>query len=154
MIFGTQIPKIQSTISSSVSMSLYDSELDPTFLDPNVLEQKSIVTGMRNYIPFGDYAEFDVVINIFKGNTDFETLKKWDKQEVYFYPHRDGNVIKDKYNEPLKFTIQSIEPYYLTQDERYDVAILKLKSKDFAQYIPIPAGGYGSNYGMYYGIGL
>lgn len=154
MIFGTTIPKIQNTLTSSVTLSLYDSELDPTFMDANVLEHKSVVNGTRNYISFGDYAEFDITVNIFKGNVDLDDLNAWYKKDVFFYPHQDGQVIKDRYDEPLLFTIHSIEPYYLTQTETYDVVIMRLKSKDYAQYILSTPGFYGKNYGQFYGYGL
>lgn len=154
MIFGTTIPKIENALTSSVTMLLYNSELDPTFMDPNTLEHQSVINGTRNYITFGDYAEFDITINLFKGNVTFSDLKLWDKTDVYLYPHSNGNKVVDKYNEPLLFTIQSINPYYLTQTETYDVAIMKLKSKDYAQYVPLILGGYGQNYGAVYGLGL
>ena len=116
-IWGTTAPKF---VASGSTVLLDNAIILPTWADPRFIEQTSVENGERTYDQLGDYSEFQVIINLFKeGST---ALAKAKFNEIYahrfstineFYPHRDGDCLRDDGGTAVPFTMTECSPFYL-----------------------------------------
>ena len=125
MIFGLGDCKFVGTgTPDSNTVEIGYSILTPTWNDPRVIEHQSAVSGKRNWITLGDYAQFKVTVYLYKytfPSSKFSTLVSYLHQLVYFYPHVDGSVsgdglgkaIQNSSSTNVKFFISAITPYYM-----------------------------------------
>lgn len=150
-IFGTT----NCRLSGSFQVDLQYSDIDPTYFMPEEIVHRSVLTGHKTYSNKNDNCEFVINCNLFKYDVSasivLSKLLNIKSEEFYFYPHTDEDPIYDVYGQPIKFHLKEIEPYYVTQDTRYDAVRLVITSTDYHKFITF-VGGYGENYGSIYGI--
>lgn len=153
-IFGTSYGKF---VTGSNEVLFEHSGIIPSYLNSEWIEHISILTGIKHYLNLKDRSSFIVNINLFKYDdptTKFAEIFQYKDDTVFFYPHADGDVIKDIYGSAVGFKMVEITPYYLTQDATYDVLKIKFESTDYHYYGAILSQGYGHSYGIQYGIGF
>lgn len=153
-MFGTQYSKF---VSGSNTVLFEHSNIIPSYFVGDYVKHESVLTGFINYVNLKDVSKFEIDINLFKyENPDykFNEIMEYRNKLVNFYPHYDGEPIKNIYNEPVDFKITEIIPYYLTQDSYYDAVKLIFKSSEYVYYGNIISNGYGYNYGIQYGVGF
>lgn len=126
--------------------------LDPTYLSPEVAEQRSALTGNRLFIARGSRAHFSVFVHLFKYNDPAAKLSELMDYEGLvinaFYPFADGDPIKTRSGENARFMILNVKPFYLTNRNQYDVCLITLIS---IEYSVIFASTDNAGYGIYYG---
>ncbi len=151
MIFGTSYSKFVSGITT---VELPYSVLDPSYMLPDVLVHQSVISGKKNFISKGDYSEFKVQINLWKyanPNATFNQLEGYKFSQVTFYPHKDGDPIKDIYGNEVQFLISDISEYYLTNTTQKDIALITFLSDRYSRLTSASSLGYGYGYGLDYG---
>ena len=126
-IWGINCPKFTGDGDpDSNTVTLDYAILDPTWNDPRLIEQQSVVTGKKTWITLGDYASFKVTVQLFRytsptPSAKFTTLMTYLHKLVYFYPHKDGSTAGDGLGKAIqnstpanvKFFISAITPYYM-----------------------------------------
>jgi len=151
MIFGTANSKF---VSGATTVDLPSSVLDPSYIIPEVIEHQSVVSGKRNWIPLGYYSDFKLQVNLFKyddPNTSFNLIESYKFSKVTFYPHKDGDPIKDIFGNESQLLISDIEAYYLTNEFQKDIAIITFLSDRYTRLTTLTHLGYGYGYGIGYG---
>lgn len=152
MIFGIS----HCRLSGSITVDLEHSSLDPSYIISDEIVHKSILTGHKTYNKRTlFYSSFIVDVNLFKyeesASVVLNNLMQLKKEYFYFYPHVDYNPISNLYGDPVKFHIEEITPYYLTQDAQYDAVRLQLSTINYT-YLNI-GQQISQGYGTYYGTG-
>ena len=134
-IFGNSYSKIKT--SEGVEISLGHSIIRPTYQEPNIIEQRSIINGVRTFTKISEnFASFDVIVNIQAFGASDEA-KVWEIMRenhttVSFMPHQDvGNYLKTFGGAEAEFFITRMIPYYLKTDPPilHDRLLITLKSK-------------------------
>lgn len=153
MIFGLEQPQIKVGIETIV---LNNVQLQPDFLIPIVLENTSPLNGEKTFIYKGDYARFRIQINLFESATPtFEQLKGYEKQFAIFYPHKDGDAVKDRFGNDILFFISHVTPFYLENEVDFDMVELTFNSIGFVDYKGVwNILGYGYQFGTNFGLGF
>jgi hypothetical protein len=152
-ILGVNTAKFKS---GATTVQLERSEIDPTFIDPDVIEHKSILNGHVEF-KARKYAEFILIhhlCNYVDPAIKYNEVASYLFTAVEFYPHSEGAPIKNKFGGTVPFFIVQVKPFYLEDDDNYDALIIKFKSTSPITYNQIVAQGYGYNYAKNYGIGL
>lgn len=155
MIFGLEAPQIK--IGNEIIV-LEKSNLQPDFLTPVVIEYVSPLNGDKNFIVLGDYAGFRIQINSFEtisATTLFLLLKAKEKNLCVFFPHKDGQPIKDKAGNDCLFFISSVKPYYLENDVEFDMVEITFNSVGFVDLsgtYSVLGFGYQFAYNFGYGV--
>jgi len=144
-IWGTSTPKF---IVGATTVLLPNSIIVPTWADARYIEQISVENGERTIEYLGDYSEFQVVINLFKeGNT---TAVKAKFNEIYqyrlttidqFFPHDDGDYMRDSSNNAVEFAITEFRPFYLDPldpffRDKLGLVFKSLKYTDLSNSLP------------------
>lgn len=133
MQFGISSPKINDVI-------LDHSVITPTYSMPDEVLSTSVFTRKRNWKTYGDYAEFEITVNLHKYNEEKDGISPMDKfsqiyalnhQDVNFMPHKDGKTLKDSTGHEALFHVTQITPYYLNNIINYDMVVIKLESKSY-----------------------
>lgn len=155
MIFGLHQPQIK--IGGNTIILDY-ADLQPDFMTPLFLEYTSPLNGDKNFIYVGDYAGFRVQINLFE-TIDAETLmtqlKGLEKQLVVFYPHKDGSAIKDRFGNDILFFVNTVKPFYLNNENQFDMIELTFSSIGFVDYSDnYNILGFGYQFGYNFGYGV
>jgi len=151
MIFGNSYSKF---VSGATTVELPNSILDPDFVLPDLITHQSIMTGKLNYIKKGYYSFFKVMVYLYQRvdpNSDYAELESYRDNQVTFYPHKDGDPIKDIFGNETQFLLSNIESYYLTNTVLKDIALLTFKADRYTQLTPATSLGYGYGYGLDYG---
>jgi len=154
MIWGASYSKF---VSGVTTVELPNSILHPDFIKPDIIEHQSIISGKKNWINKGDYSEFKVQVNLFKytdPNTTFNLVESYKFAQVTFYPHKDGQPMKDIFGSEIQFMIIKINAYSLRSKLLKDIIIITFRSDRFTQLVPGVYGGYGTGYGLDYGVEL
>lgn len=131
MIFGISKPKF---VFNSTDYFLDYSVLSPNFSIPQSVEQTSVITGHRELVEKGDYAEFTVLVHLHKyadPRAKFEELYPAYRKSVKFYPHRDGEALKDVNGDDALFIVSEMKPGYLSNLVNFDILTITFKSKDY-----------------------
>ncbi|MEW6039926.1 MAG: hypothetical protein AB1633_00195 [Elusimicrobiota bacterium] len=134
MILGVEAPKL---VNGATTVLLDYAVMDPDFGVEDVIEKVSVFNGYREYILFGDYAEFKLEIYLFEyGDTlarknKFLEIYNQRKNLVDFYPHRDGGPIKNEAGEIVKFAAKVMKPFYFQNEPSHDAMYLYLKSQKY-----------------------
>lgn len=131
MIFGISKPKF---VFSATDYFLDYAVLAPNYSIPQSEEQVSILTGHRELVEKGDYAEFTVLVHLHKyadPRAKFEELYPAYRQTVKFYPHRDGAALQDINGDDAMFMITEMKPGYLSNLVNFDILTITFKSKDY-----------------------
>lgn len=119
--------------------------LTPTFSVPDEVLSTSLFTRKRNWKTYGDYAEFEIVVNLHKYCVEIDGITPRDKfiqiyalnhADVYFKACADGAILKDGSGASVFFHVTDITPYYLNDIIDYDMVIIKLQS---ATYVDLAA---------------
>ena len=95
MIFGASGSMFETTTGTKVYLS--SSILYPNYDLEEETVNKSIFTGKSYYNYLGSYMEFKVTVHLYKFDspiTTFNDLYQYNHQNVYFYPHWDGDAIE------------------------------------------------------------
>jgi hypothetical protein len=144
-LWGTGSPKFVGTgTPDSNTVTLDYAVTDFLYIDPRFVEHVSVVDGQRNWIQVGNHSEFTVRLNVYKYTTSptpkekFQSIMTYLGQDVLFYPHSDGNPIKNSSSVNVNFTLVSVvrvdlpasAPFNTTADYK-DVLVLTFKSKEF-----------------------
>jgi hypothetical protein len=142
-LWGTGSPKFVGTgTPDSNTVTLDYANTDFTYVDPRTVEHESVADGQRNWIQVGSHSEFTVALNIYKYTTSptpkekLQTLMTYLGQDVLFYPHADGNPIKDSSSVNVNFTVVSINRIDVptsdgTTSDYKDIIVITFKSKKF-----------------------
>lgn len=134
MIFGLGSPKF---VYNATDYLLDYCTMDPSYISPDVVEHNSIISGHKEFVPKGDYAEFKLYINLFKYSNPrakFEELYACNHKDVIFFPHREGIAIKKAGTSGVTdclFFISEMLPHYLENLWKYDLLEITLKAKDY-----------------------
>jgi len=159
-IFGVSYSQISGSLGI---IPLEHAQLDPSYINSEVEEHKSVLTGHISYVKKRIRSKFKITVFLCNYiGTDvydkYNEIYAYKDIPFYFYPHIDGNPVYDLYNDPAEFYMTNFEPFYLTQDEYYDALIIEIESTVYNSLLPIaiapPVGGYGILYGSSYGLGL
>ena len=113
-IFGTQVPKFNYSGSEVI---LSHSIIEPNFIISDDVENKSVLTGHKDFIYLGNYSSFDVTLNLYKyssPSSTFQSLYGYKNKNVYFWPHSDGRAISGSNGKGMPFNITDMNLYYLT----------------------------------------
>jgi len=120
MVWGNSYSKFKSVnVNPGTVVSLGYSLLQPTWTEPQVLENVSILTGTSDFIKLSnDLGQFDVVSNIWKNGlsaaTVMNNLLAYNHDVVNFMPHQDSGVyIKADGGGDAEFFIILMQPFYL-----------------------------------------
>jgi hypothetical protein len=100
-----------------------------------------------------------LVLNLFEYDQPSLKYKEILDQQgilVEFYPHVDGEPIRDLAGNVVLMYLENIQPFYLFQDKQYDIVNLKFVSSRYTRLTPTDQSlwGYGQTYGSYYGNGM
>ncbi len=153
MIFGSQEPKFIVGITEII---LNHAEMQPDFLKPILLEYASPLDGVRNFIYLGDYAQFRIQVNLFEAiGVTFSQLKVLEKNLCVFFPHKDGDAIKDKFGNNALFLISDVKPFYLNNENKFDMVEITFRCIGFIDYTGIyNILGFGYQFGYNFGYGV
>lgn len=155
MILGLQKPQI---VVGGSTTEFEFAEMQPDFLTPLVVEYVSPLNGDRNFIYVGDYARFRIQINLFQFSdpaAKLDQLKALEKQLCVFYPHQDGQSIKDKFGNSALFFISKVNPFYLDNEDDFDMVEMTFDSVGFVDYTgAYNVLGFGYQFGYSFGYGV
>lgn len=155
MIFGLEQPQIK--IGEEIIV-LNFSNMQPDFMTPLFFEYVSPFNGDKNFIYLGDYAQFRIQINLFETASHdalFAQLKGLEEQLVIFYPHKDGAAIKDKFGNDILFFVNAVTPFYLNNENEFDMIELTFSSVGFVDYTGVyNILGFGYQFSYNYGFGV
>ncbi|MEW6039927.1 MAG: hypothetical protein AB1633_00200 [Elusimicrobiota bacterium] len=155
MIWGLEQPQIKNGIDT---ITLDYAELRPDFMMPIILEYRSPFNGEMNFIYLGDYAHFRVQINLFEITNRsgfFNQLKSLEKQIVVFYPHKDGEAIKDRFGNDVIFFVSTVKPFYLENENEFDIMEITFNSVGYVDYTGIyNILGFGYQFAYNFGYGI
>jgi len=135
-IWGESYSKIKTTTDPAREITLGHSIIKPTWQEPNIIEHRSIINGVRSYVKVSEnFASFDVIVNLKSFGASAEA-KVWEIMRenhttVKFCPHQDdGNYLKTKSAEPANFYIVQMIPYYYKVEPPvlHDRLLITLKS--------------------------
>lgn len=130
----------------------YTMVTDNSYTD--VIEHISIFNDSINYIPLGDYAYYDILINLGKypnSGSAYYSLANIEHTVISkFYLHEDGDYFRTTTGNSASFYVETVEPAYLENTIYYDICRIKLKSTSYVSYTTASAG-YGFNYASDYG---
>lgn len=131
MIFGIQNSKIKSLSGTEIDLK-YDI-LEPSWIEPNIITNQSIVNAHREWKKIADpHASFSVVVNLHKypiPDSKFIEIYNYLNTLVYFYPHKDGGAINDTSGVPVKFYFADMQMFCL-EEPYYDACRLTFISQD------------------------
>lgn len=146
MILG----RLQSKfVVGGTTVLLDHSKLNPKFLIPNEIEHVSILNGVRNYILIGDMSELTIILNLTKYSdpvSKFNEVNSFKHSECLFYPNRDGYPLKDYEKNDALFYISEVTPYYLTNDDFYDLVLITFKNRKAVSFAGEIPAGFGNNF--------
>lgn len=116
-IFGIQAPAYKL---SGTTYNLDYAILSPNFIQGDFIEHKSVITGDRYYILNGNYAEFSILINLYKYTSPTPKNKYIELASLYnsglgveFFPHRDAPSIKNSSDTVVLFQLTELTQTYL-----------------------------------------
>jgi len=146
-IWGVLAPKfISSAIAPAITVELDYVNGDYFWADGKFIEQVSVDNGERTYEMLGSYSEFSFVINIWKEGNDAAVKSKFNTIYSYlgleldnFYPHRDGDYLRDSSNAAVKFVMTECVPFYLETvnfKDKLKVTFKSLKYTDLTNSLP------------------
>jgi len=129
----------QFKTSDSRVITLGHSIIKPTWQEPNQLEHRSIINGVRSYVEISkDFASFDVVVNIksFGVPATAGAEKLWEIMRenhttVKFMPHVDfAHYLKTAGGAEATFYITRMIPYYFKTEPHvlHDRLLITFKS--------------------------
>ncbi len=133
-IWGETYSKIKRSDSTVITFG--HSIIKPTWQEPNIIEHRSIINGVRNYVKVSeDFASFDVIVNLKSFGASAEA-KLWEIMRenhttVKFCPHNDdGNYLKTAGSIEANFYIVQMIPYYYKVEPPvlHDRLLITLKS--------------------------
>lgn len=148
-IWGESYPKIKKADDTEITLG--HSIIRPTWQEPNVIEHRSIINGVRSYVKISEnFASFEVVMNMWKfGDPE---AKMWEVMRenhttIKFMPHQDsGNYLKTAGAVEATFYIVKMIPYYLNTEPPLlqDKLLITFKSLVYvdilADFSEVPAG--------------
>lgn len=132
MIFGSTAPKFvvdpQGASHTVVLDYIVVTKDEP---EQDILIHESIFTGHREIIIKGSYWVYECDLHLFKywsPTTKYNTLKGYVGNEVSFYRHRNGDVLRDSSGNEVMMLFESMdEAYYQTPDYK-DLLKLRFRS--------------------------
>lgn len=137
-LMGSQEPKFVGTgTPSSATVNLDHTTILTNWADAQIIEQTSVINGVRNYITLGDYSEFVVTVNLYKHTTSptpkekFQEIYAFNHQLVQFFPHREGVAVKDSGGTAVNFYISSMIPGYLDTPDFKDILTITFKATGY-----------------------
>ena len=152
-IFGTTYSKF---VSGSDTVLLEHSLLDPTMLELEYVEHKSVLNGKRNFITKGNRSEFKVTLFLFKYSnptTKLNEVLDYEDSLVVFYPFVNGNPIQNEYGSNINFYLSNIELFFLTELAKHDVLVLTFTAQDYSSaLIDTSQAGWGVYFGNRYKV--
>lgn len=104
------------------------------FVQPDQINQKSIITGKRTNIHKGDYGEFKVTELLWKNgsaSTKLSDLYAYYHTDVYFIPHRDGDCLKDSSGNLITCYMSGFKPFYYKNLINYDAVLMTFTTNDY-----------------------
>ena len=130
-LLGTTNPKF---IVGATTVQLYNAVLSTSFQEPDIITHKSVLTGFKSYVVKGDYSSFDVLVYLYKYSvpkTKFQEIYAYNHQNCYFYPHADGNAIKDSGGTDVYFHISQMRLEYLDNLNENDILRIRFEAIDY-----------------------
>jgi len=120
----------------------------------DIIEHASVFNDTINYYTLGDYAQFDIIVNLGKypnSGSAYYALANIEHTIVpKVYLHEDGDYYRTPTGNSASFYIEEVTPAYLENTIYYDICRIKLKSTSYVAYTSASAG-YGYNFGYNYG---
>ena len=147
-IFGVGVCAIQGTgTPDSTKRIIYYSVMTPNYSDKRMqmFESPIDTTGTRTYKYRGRYAEFDVMIYLFKYDWNYlaiaglpsaktmaNTILSYDNQDVLFYPVNTGSAIKDSSGSTVSCHVTDVQFSFLDKvGNTQDICTFHLKTNKF-----------------------
>jgi hypothetical protein len=124
---------------------LNNSVFYPSYVEPDILEHKSIINGVKNFIDLGDYSSFKVVCHVWKWENTLRALQDlmtYNHEDVYFYPHIHKNAIGDFQGPPMKDSTGTSVKFHITLMRPFYFEYSGLHEKKVAVEIEFKAMGY------------
>lgn len=131
-LLGTTYPKFHATGSADVN--LLHSVMQTNYQESDILDHKSILNGTITYVVLGDYSSFDVLVHLFDYDdpkAKFQEIYPYNHTDVYFYPHADGNAMKDAAGADILFHIREMKFEYLADINNLDILRLRFEAKTY-----------------------
>lgn len=131
MIFGKSGSKFEY---SGSTVMLEHSNIIPKYIDSDNIENKSVLTGKKNFINLGDYSSFDVPVYLYKYTSSkdvFLDLYSYLHKNVYFWPHSDGKAISGSSGNPVTFNITNMDLTYLNNIDFPEYLIMHFESNEY-----------------------
>jgi len=120
VIFGLGDSAFQGTgTPDSVLRILSYAVLDPEWNEGRIIMHQSSITGKKNFIAKGYYANFRVIVNLHKytnPSASFNTFMTYLHQLVYFKPHVDGAVKGDGLGKFIRNETDTANQTYFLSD--------------------------------------
>lgn len=156
MIFGLLHSKF---IKDSAEVDLSYSSINPKYILPDIVEQKTPLTGDKYFVLKGSYSEIAIIINLWKYAdpvAKYNEIVAYYNNNVELYPHKDEGPLKDIAGNTVVFNLYNIEPFYLTTTLYYDILKLTFKAIGYISLFDNSENilGYGYQYATNYGWGL
>lgn len=130
MLFGSGAPKI---IYNSTTYNIDYVDVKVEYID-DIIENKSEITGERDFLVRGQHRNYELKIYIFKATDPLDyhsDLKTLFGNDVIFYRHRDGYPDRDSNNNSVLYKVIAFEDYYIDEVTKKDYVIMRLESKNY-----------------------
>ncbi len=139
-IWGESYSQMKTTgVGLPRTVTLGHSIIKPIWQEPNIIEQRSIINGVRSYVKVSEnFASFDVIVNLksFGAPATAGAEKLWEIMKenhttVKFMPHVDfAQYLKTTGGAEADFYITRMIPYYYKVEPPvlHDRLLITLKS--------------------------
>lgn len=133
-IFGTTEPKY-ITVVGSTTVALPYSQVISSEPSTDYVEQRSELTGERQFLPRGTHWVVEIQVNLWKYSsptpaTKYATIAGHRGAKVYLYLHSDGNPFYKSAGVSAAFVLKEVSPKWVTDTDYKDILILRFESAD------------------------
>jgi len=131
VITGVQEPKFITQGGTTVNLQY--AKIIANEPEYRTLEQESVLNNYINHIHLGVHWIFKVRIHLYKyaanaAITAYNNLIQYLGDDVYLYPHKEGNTFVDSTGSDVLFRIQEVTPAYFDTPDFKDIILMTFKS--------------------------
>lgn len=154
MIFGLQNSKL---VYQTTEYEFPKANMVPSYYEPDSIEKSSPFTGKKTFLQPGEYSSFTLIISNFKNSnpqSSFVTYLSLRSKLVEFYPHKEGQAVRDKQGNNSLFIIKSVRPFY-KENDKYGFVEMTLASIGYTTLEGVyNILGFGYEFGFNFGFGV